>query len=897
MVQARHDRRRDDWWRRAAGVVVAVYAVVAVTALAAPAAGPTLVKLFGTLVIAVGVGFALFRHRPPRASGWRHAGPGIIALQVGYTADVMGVDVPPGLGIANTVLQLGGVVLMAWGIGVMFGRRDGRGDVESGLDAGIVALALGQLGFYWLVAPLLADNDGPAALGTGVLVFAAIGLITYIVAQRIPRAALTPSRAAIIGLILLGVTVILLDSVVLDGLNHTGDLSAGTSRTLPLSLLAYGLLLAAAVHPSMREAGPLAVPTGRTGTSRVLVICTAGMVTPLLHLLGTVIGRPPQAPVAQSAIGAVAIALVLVRLAFTLRSRQQAQAVASASESRFRSLVEHAADGIAVLDADGTVEFTTPSVEQMLELPAGSLIGSRVLDTVHPDDVPIAAQAVGRALARSGARTSGTMRFPDVTGQPRWLRFVIHNLFDEPAVAGLVMNLRDVTDERRAEERLTRQATRDSLTGLLNRAALHDALQRAIHGRRRVAVLFLDLDRFKLINDSVGHDAGDTLLIDVANRLRDSVRDDDVVGRPGGDEFVIVASVADTADAEALAVRVTDGLAAPFDVAGDEIYVTASIGIVHTEAGSEPASALLRDADIAMYEAKRAGRNRIEVFDRALRSTATERLRGQTALRHGIDRGELRLRYQPIVDLRTAHVTSVEALVRWQRPDGHLVDPDDFIPLAEETGLIVPLGRWVLATATAELAAWHATRPSGTPTVALAVNVSPRELQDPGFLDGVRTALARWPLPSDALRIELTEQLLVDDTDRAQHILTELRSLGVKLSIDDFGTGWSSLSYLKRFPFDTIKIDRSFIDGLGQDHSDTLIVQAILGMASGLHAEVVAEGVETQLQALRLLDLGCDFAQGYLFAPPLPFAELAPVLSDGVALPWRLPRPSRATRA
>jgi diguanylate cyclase (GGDEF)-like protein len=483
------------------------------------------------------------------------------------------------------------------------------------------------------------------------------------------------------------------------------------------------------------------------------------------------------------------------------------------------------------------------------------------------------------------------VRSSDVTGRPRWLLFTIHNLLDEPAVAGLVVNLRDVTVERRAERRLTRQATHDPLTGLLNRAALHDALQDAVRRRRRVAVLFLDLDRFKLINDSVGHTAGDKLLVDVADRLRGSVRDGDVVGRIGGDEFVIVAAVADTAAAAALAARVAEGLAPAFDVTGDEVYVTASIGIVHADAGSESASALLRDADIAMYAAKEAGRNRIEVFVEAIGDKATERLSDETALRHGIDRGELRLRYQPIVDLRTGQVTSVEALARWQRPDGVLADPDDFIPLAEESGLTVPLGRWVLATATAEIAAWHATRPTGAPPVALAVNVSPGELQDPGFLDGVRSVLAGWSMPSDALRIELTEQLLADDTPRAQQVLSELRDMGVKLSIDDFGTGWSSLSYLKRFPFDTVKIDRSFIDGLGRDRSDTLIVQAILGMASGLHAEVVAEGVETQVQALHLLDLGCDFAQGYLFAPPLPFAELAPALSGGLALPWTLPRP------
>jgi diguanylate cyclase (GGDEF)-like protein len=447
---------------------------------------------------------------------------------------------------------------------------------------------------------------------------------------------------------------------------------------------------------------------------------------------------------------------------------------------------------------------------------------------------------------------------------------------------------RALTANARSEARLAHQATHDVLTGLPNRVFAGDyvgrLLRRAAGGGDRVALLFLDVDRFKLVNDTLGHSRGDELLVAVARRLQASVRPGDLVARIGGDEFIIVIDHApDTATVLDVGERVRSAFHQPFLVRGLETFSSASLGIAFSD-GSDPdldAESLIRDADTAMYEAKESGRDAICVFDASMRERTAERLTLERFLRHALDRGELELLYQPIVELTTRRVTSVEALIRWRHPTLGDVSPSRFIPVAEDTGLIVEIGAWALGEACSRVAEWRQLSPA-LADLRVAVNVSARQLRDDRLVATVRGALDSRQLPADALVLELTESLLMDDPLAAAGILASVRALGVRLAIDDFGTGYSSLAYLKRFPVDVVKIDRTFVEALDRDDtSEETLVAAIIAMTKALSLTTVAEGVETDAQAARLLHLGCTAAQGYLFSFPLAATVATDALQRG----------------
>jgi diguanylate cyclase (GGDEF)-like protein/PAS domain S-box-containing protein len=437
-------------------------------------------------------------------------------------------------------------------------------------------------------------------------------------------------------------------------------------------------------------------------------------------------------------------------------------------------------------------------------------------------------------------------------------------------------------ERKQSHDRLAHQAHHDPLTDLPNRTFFFEyllrALARADRHRTSVAVLFLDLDRFKVVNDSLGHDAGDLVLAELASRLRDVVRPSDTVARFGGDEFTILCEDLSGFDAERQAIEVAERVLErvvdePFMLEGAPQFLSGSIGIaISSGAGDRPES-LLRDADAAMYQAKEKGRARWELFDEEMRASVMMRLATESALHQAIDRGELHLYYQPIIEVSSGRWCGVEALVRWQHPERGLIAPIDFITLAEETGLIVPLGAWVLQVACHQVASWRTSNLVDDDFV-ISVNLSARQLANPGLLGVVKEALAHADMPSSALTLEITESVLMDDTELAMQVVSELKNLGVGLSIDDFGTGYSSLGYLKRFPVDVVKIDRSFITGLGIDPEDTAIVDAVICLAHALGLSVTAEGVESIEQHEELRRLGCDRAQGYLFATPMPTAEL-----------------------
>jgi diguanylate cyclase (GGDEF)-like protein len=427
---------------------------------------------------------------------------------------------------------------------------------------------------------------------------------------------------------------------------------------------------------------------------------------------------------------------------------------------------------------------------------------------------------------------------------------------------------------RRAFDDAMHQATHDPLTGLPNRSLVLDRLDQALARSQRtggrVTVLFADLDRFKVVNDSFGHSAGDGLLLSISERLQAAVRPHDTVGRLAGDEFVIICEDLDDREAVDVAERVADTVAQPILLGGRETVITASIGIAHAEPGTR-AEDMLRDSDVAMYRAKERGRSRIELFDAEMRRRMIDRLEMERSLRAAIGAGELRLDYQPIVAFDDWEVVAAEALVRWEHPERGMVEPADFIPLAEESGLILPLGRWVLGEACRQVATWRA---AGHPQLRVTVNLSARQFADPDLIAVVAESLARAQLPPDALWLEITESVLMEEVTATADTLLALKRLGVHLAVDDFGTGYSSLSYLKRFPVDMLKIDRSFIDGLGTDPEDGAIVLAIVSLAQALRLGVVAEGVEHFHQLEVLHRLGCDAVQGFLLARPGPADEL-----------------------
>jgi diguanylate cyclase (GGDEF)-like protein len=448
--------------------------------------------------------------------------------------------------------------------------------------------------------------------------------------------------------------------------------------------------------------------------------------------------------------------------------------------------------------------------------------------------------------------------------------------------------LADALERHAADEALRHRVLHDSLTGLPNRLSfvdsLRDALQRGAASGSPVGILFLDLDHFKLINDSIGHHAGDDLLQAVAPRLRAHLRPGDIVARFGGDEFgILVDRLTDEEEAMAIADRVAGAFAEPYSMGGADHFVTASIGIaVARPIGREPVDPelLIRDADAAMYRAKELGRGRCEVFDAEMRARAVHRLETERELRHALDRKELELHYQPQIGLGSGEIVGLEALVRWNHPQRGLLDPSEFVSIAEDSGLIEPIGRWVQETACRQALGWHDLRPDQRP-LDVAVNLSARQVAHRDLADSVREILTRTGLDPVNLRLEVTESVLVEESASAAATLEALSDIGVRLVLDDFGTGYSSLAYLNRFPFDALKIDRSFVVGLGVEQERTAIVEAVIGMARALSLDAIAEGVENEAQLSELRRLGCDFAQGHLFSRPLTPQKVTTLLREG----------------
>jgi diguanylate cyclase (GGDEF)-like protein/PAS domain S-box-containing protein len=559
-----------------------------------------------------------------------------------------------------------------------------------------------------------------------------------------------------------------------------------------------------------------------------------------------------------------------------------------ASEERFRSLVQHASDVTAVLDTTGQLSYVSAAADRLWGRQPEALHGSALLDLVHPDDRAATQAHFGEVVRQPGLSRATELRLQHADGTWRDFEVVATNLLDQPALAGIVLNCHDITQRKRLGEQLAHQAFHDPLTGLANRALLVDRLDHALvrAGRQEqpTGVLLLDLDDFKLVNDSLGHHAGDLLLQEVAVRVRRCLQAEDTAARLGGDEFaVLLEAVASQDEALAVAERLVAALRIPVELDGRELTVGVSIGLALSTPAGDQADDLLRRADLALYRAKADGKGTYAVFDPSLEARARDRLELESDLRQALGRGELHLVYQPILLMDDGRIGELEALLRWQHPRRGLVSPATFIPVAEETGLIVPIGQWVLEEACRQVRVWQDQYPT-VPPLVMSVNLSGRQFQHPNLVADVARTLRETGLDPHCLKLEITESLLMRDVEAAVATCAALKELGVQLAIDDFGTGYSSLGQLKRFPFDTLKIDRSFVDGLGRDEQDTAIVRSVVTLAKTLSLSVTAEGIETPVQEAHLRSLGCEFGQGYLFARPQP-PELIGALLAGDTTP------------
>jgi len=548
-------------------------------------------------------------------------------------------------------------------------------------------------------------------------------------------------------------------------------------------------------------------------------------------------------------------------------------------ERQLDVLFEQAADGMLVFDADGLVRSCNPEASRLLGLASADMIGQPLARWIRPPagTSPTAALPLGKWEADlQPVTTLGSL----AAHKP--VEISVHALTEADEVQFFCL-MRDISERRLAEQHMTRLAKFDSLTGLPNRSLFRERLQQAMaraqRHDRQVALMFLDLDRFKTVNDSLGHHVGDLLLQHVAQSLRNCLRETDevdvvdaadigcTISRLGGDEFTVILEDIDSAQqAAAAARRILGALRTPFSGAGQEIVVSTSIGITMYPADASPLDELIKHADMAMYRAKEQGRNGYQFYSEQFNTEAARRLQLESGLRHALERDEFELYYQPRADLISGAVTGVEALLRWRRSDGTIVSPDQFIGVLEDTGLIVRVGRWVLHSALLQLRAWQE---QGLPLLSMSVNLSARQFRDSGLVASVKGALDRSGVQAEWLELELTESMLMDG-ETHRHTLDQLAEAGVRVAIDDFGTGYSSLSYLKRLRVDTLKVDRSFVQGLPDNPEDAAISTAVIALGRSLGLRVVAEGVETRAQRSFLRRQGCDEIQGYLLSRPVP---------------------------
>jgi diguanylate cyclase (GGDEF)-like protein/PAS domain S-box-containing protein len=789
-------------------------------------------------------------------------------------------------------LYLGHYPLFVAGLLVLLRRRSPGRDRDGLLDALIITTGVGLLAWVFVLGPYVDAAGLPLPVRAVSLAYPLMDLLVVAVAARlaVSGGARPPAYwlllASLVGLLAADGWYALAQ---LHGSYQIGQLlDAGWL----VSYVGWG---AAALHPSMRTLSqPGQPPAARLSRARLAALALAALVAPAVLLFQAVRGQPIDAPVIAAA-SALLFGLTLLRMR-RLAGQAAAQAERARLLHRLGAVIDASPVAIVELDRAGRVQLWNPAAERIYGWPPQEVLGRphpASLEPGWPPLQPAAANGQGHTvrLELRHHRRDGTPIGVELSTAP------LQTPSGEPA--GMIGVAADISERKRLAEQLRHQALHDPLTDLANRALLQDRLEHALarldrHGGL-LAVLLLDLDAFKTVNDTLGHQVGDQLLTLVAERLRGAVRPSDTVARAGGDEFVVlVEDATSTADAVTATQRLLGALATPVALANRDIQVRASVGIAIAGPGAQPGD-LVRDADVAMYQAKADGGSSFRVFDPSMRAEVVDRAELEADLRQALDRDQLRLRYQPIVELGSGRISGLEALVRWQHPTRGLLAPGSFIPLAEESGLLVAIGAWVLQHACQQTRHWQASIP-GCGQLGISVNLSAVQLAQPHLADQVAQTLAATGLHARHLTLELTESLLIADVATTASTLAELDAIGVRLAIDDFGTGYSSLAYLRRLPVDSLKIDKAFVDEVASSPDAAALTHAIINLATTLGLGTVAEGIEQPDQLQRLRELGCQHGQGYYFAKPLDDQQLTTLLHTHAQQPLA-PQPTQPATA
>jgi diguanylate cyclase (GGDEF)-like protein/PAS domain S-box-containing protein len=751
--------------------------------------------------------------------------------------------------------------------------------VRLALDSTILIIGFGT--FFWFLAIRHAASD------TEVDVIKHALSQTYLALNCIVQLTLGVLLLTCVGnregrrvplLLLIGFSTMFLGDILWSVMKVTGSYLPGALQDV--LYVAFHVPFAAAARAQMRSPEQSAPSAAATSDALVQSLPYAALLTAFLLLViftrGDIGG--PGTIITIVVFGLTLLLMLRQSLVLREDAATRERRAARLVEDRYASLIANASDVIMIVGVDGTVRFASPASERMLGLRPEDLAGKNLFRLWTGEDAERMRAFFGEVAATHG-KTVGPVEMRIEHGpDPHVLEIVGSNLTDDAAVQGLALNFRDISDRKALEEQLRELAFHDPLTMLANRNLFRDRVQHALtlarRGQHRVAVMFLDLDNFKNINDSLGHDAGDTLLQAVAQRLVKTTRSSDTVARLGGDEFaILLEGFASVAEVEKVAAALIEALDQPFPLSGAEVHVPASIGVAFSTAtvGTE---GLLSRADIAMYHAKAAGKNRYIAFMPQMQELLHERLRLEADIGRALNQAEFFLVYQPIVDLGTRSLIGVEALLRWRHPELGVLLPAQFIQIAEECGQIVKLGRWVLTQACSDLRAWRGCVAGGA-ALRLAVNISGRHLQHGDLVRDVSEVLAETGFEAGNLVIELTESTIIHNTDANLTRLRELKALGLRLAIDDFGTGYSSLSYLHKFPIDILKIDRSFVGRLTNTENGPELARTVITLGETLGLDTVAEGIEFEAQVSALLALGCVAGQGFLFAKAGSLEELA----------------------
>jgi diguanylate cyclase (GGDEF)-like protein/PAS domain S-box-containing protein len=821
---------------------------------------------------ALTLGVAVIVRRPRPVTPWLLVGAALLLWVIGDVVySLLGTTTSGG---PADLAYLAAYACLVVAVLQIVRARTGHLQSDTLIDAALVGVA-GLLAIWELVIEPSWGAEGSSALAQTVdAVYPVLDVVLLVLLVQL---LLAPGRKLPATLWLSGgVAVVFLADIAYAVLAQTNSYWESDTWARLLDggwLVGYALFAVAAWHPSMTE---LTRPTEgevRYGNGRLFATGAVLLTVPLvsiaaLHLYG-------HAGAETLLISTFTIVpLVVWRIARLNQSTQAALDRVARSEAYYRGMALNSSDAYVVIDADGRVLDVSDALESLVQISVDQAMGKEAMSIVHTDDRDLAEALIASARSRPGMTVTGEARtLLGGNGPAIWVELRVTDLLADPDIGGIVINAHDITDRKRAESELSHQAFHDALTGLPNRLLLRDRLTHALVSRPRIdsgiSVLYCDLDGFKAVNDTLGHDAGDQVLRVVAERLQRIVRPADTVARLGGDEFVVLLDGVTQDEAETAAARMLQVLSDPVAIGGTPLVITGSIGVASVSAAEQPAADdLLRDADTAMYEAKGAGRNRSMNYHPSMRRRALSRHAIEADLSHALQRGELEAYYQPLVSLDDEHVIGFEALVRWNHPTKGLLLPGSFIELAEESGAIIPIGAWMLRTACAHAAAWQELRPDG-PGLTISVNLSARQLAEVGIVDEVANALAITGLDPSLLVLELTESMLVQRPGITAERLRALKALGLELAIDDFGVGYSSLSYLQQFPFDILKIDRSFVDGISDPDSLPAIVRGLLDLANTLGLDIVAEGIEEEVQRRSLVNEGCTTGQGFLFARPM----------------------------